>query len=87
MALTIHHDRRHESLEAKARWFQSLSLDERMDIFCEFTDLALSVNPDLKDFFILSKEDLIKTKQASAREVDLEDVRLLQLPDQDKETH
>jgi hypothetical protein len=35
-------------MEAKTRWFRSLSLDERMDIFCEFTDLALSINPDLK---------------------------------------
>lgn len=36
-----------------------------------------------QDFFILSKEDLIKTKLASGREVDLEDVRLLELPEQD----
>jgi hypothetical protein len=38
-----------------------------------------------QDFFILSKEDLIKTKRASGRVVDLEDVRLLELPDQDEE--
>jgi len=49
MTLTIHHDRSQESLEAKARWFRSLSLADRMDVFCDFTDLALSVNPDLKD--------------------------------------
>ena len=29
------------------------------------------------------KEDLINNKRASGREVDLEDVRLLELPDQD----
>jgi len=34
------------------------------------------------DFFILSKEDLIASKRASARPVDIEDVRLLELPDQ-----
>ena len=34
-----------------------------------------------QDFFILSKKDLIASKQASAREVDIEDVRLLELPD------
>ena len=34
-----------------------------------------------QDFFILAKEDLIRSKQASGRPVDLEDVRLLQLPD------
>ncbi len=37
-----------------------------------------------QDFFILSREDLINTKRASGREVDLEDVRLLELPDQDE---
>ena len=35
------------------------------------------------DFFILSKEDLIASKRASARPVDIEDVRLLELPDQE----
>lgn len=39
-----------------------------------------------QDFFILSKEDLITTKRASARDVDLEDVRLLELPDQEEST-
>ena len=39
-----------------------------------------------QDFFILSKEDLIKTKRASGREIDLEDVRLLELPDRDEKT-
>ncbi len=49
MTLANQHDRRQESPEAKARWFRSLSLADRMDIFCDFTDLALSVNPGLKD--------------------------------------
>lgn len=39
-----------------------------------------------QDFFILSKEDLIATKRASGRQVDIEDVRLLELPDQDNTT-
>jgi len=34
-----------------------------------------------QEFFILSKEDLITSKRAAGREVDLEDVRLLQLPE------
>jgi tRNA nucleotidyltransferase/poly(A) polymerase len=38
------------------------------------------------DFFILSKEDLIASKRASARQVDIEDVRLLELPDQEDTT-
>jgi tRNA nucleotidyltransferase/poly(A) polymerase len=33
-----------------------------------------------QSFFVASKEDLIASKKASARPVDLEDVRLLELP-------
>ena len=36
-----------------------------------------------QDFIILSKEDLIASKRASGRQVDIEDVRLLELPDQE----
>lgn len=32
-------------------------------------------------FYVVSKEDLLSSKRASARDVDLEDVRLLELPD------
>ena len=39
-----------------------------------------------QDFFILSKQDLVASKRAAGRVVDLEDVRLLELPvDQDAE--
>ena len=34
-----------ETPEAKARWFQSLPLSERMDLLCWFTDLILENNP------------------------------------------
>jgi hypothetical protein len=46
---TISHDRREETMEAKAHWFQSLTLAERMDMLCAFTDLALSANPTLQE--------------------------------------
>jgi hypothetical protein len=52
MKPSISHDRNEESLEAKARWFQALTMDERMDVFCEFYELALALNPrivDMKD--------------------------------------
>jgi hypothetical protein len=49
MTPTIQHDREQESIEAKTRWFRSLSMAERMEVFCSFTDLALSVNHGLKD--------------------------------------
>jgi hypothetical protein len=41
----VSHQREFESFEAKAAWFQSLSLEERMDLLCEFTDLVLEINP------------------------------------------
>jgi hypothetical protein len=45
--MTVSHDIRDESVEAKARWFQSLSLEERMDVFVAFTNLILENNPDV----------------------------------------
>ena len=41
--MSVSHDRHEETPEAKARWFQSLTLEERMDLLCTFTDLALSL--------------------------------------------
>jgi len=49
MIFGVSHDRADESPEAKARWFQSLPLSERMEIFCEFTELALALNPSLAE--------------------------------------
>lgn len=49
MTKGISHDREEEELEAKVRWFKSLSLAERMDMLCTFTDLALSLNPKLEE--------------------------------------
>lgn len=45
----ISHDRKDETIEAKVRWFRSLSLSERMEMFCNFTDLAMEINPELPD--------------------------------------
>jgi hypothetical protein len=45
--LAVSHDFREETIEAKGRWFQSLTLEERMEMLCEFTDLILSVNPNI----------------------------------------
>lgn len=46
---SVSYDRREETPEAKAKWFQSLSIEERMEVLCYFTDLALSINPKLPD--------------------------------------
>ena len=46
---TVTHDRSEETMEAKARWFRSLPMSERMDMLCYFTDLALTINPALQE--------------------------------------
>jgi hypothetical protein len=45
MKRSVSHNRQEETIEAKARWFQSLSLDERIELFCQYTDMILAVNP------------------------------------------
>ena len=49
MKQAILHNRQQETIEAKTLWFRSLSMAERMDVFCSFTELALSANPGLKE--------------------------------------
>jgi hypothetical protein len=49
MIPTVRHDRQQETIEAKVRWFRSLSMTERMEVFNSFVDLALANNPRLKD--------------------------------------
>ena len=43
----ISHDRQEETPRAKARWFQSLSFQERADLLCLYTDLILEINPKI----------------------------------------
>jgi hypothetical protein len=40
----ISHTRDDETPEAKARWFQALTLAQRMELLCEFTELILTTN-------------------------------------------
>ena len=47
MKPSVSHDRAEESLAAKVRWFQSLSLEERMDYLVMMTDLILENNPGI----------------------------------------
>ncbi len=44
---TISHNRSEESMKAKAKWFQSLLLSERMEMLCAFTDLIMMANPEI----------------------------------------
>ena len=41
------HDWQEETLEAKARWFQGLTLVERMDLLCAYYDFFVDVNPQI----------------------------------------
>jgi hypothetical protein len=38
-----------ENYAAKARWFGSLTIEERITLFCDLTELALSANPSLPE--------------------------------------
>jgi hypothetical protein len=58
---SVSHDVRDESLEAKARWFQSLSLEERMEVFVAFTNLILENNPDIvKQKYVRPASDRVR---------------------------
>ena len=45
MNATVTHDRTEETIENKTLWFRSLTLTERMDMLCAFTELLLATNP------------------------------------------
>ena len=47
MNLSITHDHQEETIEAKTHWFRSLTLAERMDMLCAFTELLLLTNPKI----------------------------------------
>ena len=47
MRLEISHSRQDESIDAKAKWFQSRSIEERMELLCSFTELLLELNPEI----------------------------------------
>ncbi len=47
MKPTLTHDRAEETIEAKTLWFRSLTLVERMEMLCAFTELLLVANPKI----------------------------------------
>lgn len=66
MTPSISHGWSEETPEAKARWFQSLSPQERMNVFSEWMEIIFQCNPRIADhkdaeaiakgFRILSRE-------------------------------
>ena len=49
MQKSISHNRQEETIESKARWFQSLSLTERAELLNSFTDMFLEINPKIME--------------------------------------
>jgi hypothetical protein len=47
MNFSVTHDRQEETIEAKTLWFRSLTIAERMDMLCAFTELLLLTNPKI----------------------------------------
>jgi hypothetical protein len=47
MRESISHSFADESIEAKAKWFRSLSIEDRMKMFVAFTNLILENNPEI----------------------------------------
>lgn len=47
MNAMVTHDRAEESIESKTLWFRSLTVIERMDMLCAFTELLLMTNPKI----------------------------------------
>ena len=43
----VTHDRTEETIESKTLWFRSLTLAERMEMLCAFTELLLVANPKI----------------------------------------
>ena len=50
MTPSISHGWKEETPEAKARWFQSLSPQERMDVFSEWMEIIFQNNPRIADY-------------------------------------
>ena len=38
-----------ETIEAKTLWFKSLSIQERIEVICAFSELAYDLNPKLAE--------------------------------------
>ena len=47
MKRSISHSFADESMDAKAKWFKSLSVEERMDVFVAYMRLILEINPEI----------------------------------------
>jgi ferritin len=61
---SISHSFADESIDAKAKWFRSLSLEERMNMLVAFTNLILENNPEIaKKKHVRPASDRIRAKE------------------------
>lgn len=88
---SISHDRREESLEAKARWFATLSIEERLlsalegmifaRALAEAGGVAKRTDEDAHKTFtsvrVLTLDDLLTGKKSTGRPKDKEDFKIL----------
>lgn len=49
MKIEVSHSFEDETMEAKVHWFKSLSISERMEMLCFFTDMILDNNPEISE--------------------------------------
>jgi len=49
MELRLDRGFQHESIEAKAKWFAALSVEERLSQMSAFYELAVALNPKLRE--------------------------------------
>lgn len=49
MKIDVSHNFEDETMESKVYWFKSLSIPERMEMLCMFTDMILENNPKISE--------------------------------------
>jgi len=49
MQIEVSHSFEDETMESKVHWFKSLSIPERMEMLCFFTDMILDNNPKISE--------------------------------------
>jgi hypothetical protein len=47
MIQSVSHSFEDESMAAKAKWFRMLSIEDRMNMLIEFTNLIVEINPEV----------------------------------------
>jgi hypothetical protein len=62
-----------EDIDAKARWFKSLSVEERMDVFVAFTNWILKKDPEIVNQKVRPALDDVRTHRTEPGNLHSED--------------